>query len=418
MAVGIAAVGVPETASSSIRHYFELAAERAGMHTEMRRLLALPFREMTVELPLRRDDDRLQLFRGYRVQHNGVRGTMIGPIRLHTGLEIDTLRAAAESMTWRCAIANVPFGGAAGGIACDSSQLNDREFERLIRRYTARVHHLLGMYQDICAPGENAGAEVMSWIAEEYCDLQREARPAAVGMPARSGGLPERDKIIGYAISILAQCAATDAGMPISGLRVAIRSIDQSGFYTARALQQMGYVIVAVAEERGGVRCSTGIDTEELAAHLHRCGSYTGYEAAAPTVDVHNLDCDLLIIGAPECTLNGSTAGRVRAKMIMETSELVVTPLAERNLAGRGVTVVPDLVGAAASVLAANAEWRSHVQATPLDEERVEREIECGLLRAYEQVRERSERESVSMRLAAYSTAIERVARAERRRVA
>jgi glutamate dehydrogenase/leucine dehydrogenase len=258
----------------------------------------------------------------------------------------------------------------------------------------------------------------MSWIADEYSDLQKESQRAAVGISPDAGGLAGRDKIIGYAISILAQCAATDEGMPISGLRVAVRSLDQSGFYTARALQQMGYVIVAISEQRGGVRCSTGIDTEELSAHLSQCGSYAGYEGAAPTVEVHNLDCDLLIIGAPECTLNGLTAGRVRAKMIMETSDLVVTPLAERNLAGREIAVIPDLVGAAAPILAADAEWRSQVQGTPLDEERVEREIECGLLRAYEQVRERSERESISMRLAAYSAAIERVARAERLRVA
>src|SRR5207248_9347150 len=124
----------------------------------------------------------------------------------------------------------------------------------------------------VCAPRTNAGAEVMSWIADEYSDLQKDARPAAVGMPPQAGGLAEREKIIGHAISVLAQCAATDEGMPISGLRVAVRSLDQSGFYTARALQQMGYVIVAISEQRGGVRCSTGIDTEELAAHLSHCG--------------------------------------------------------------------------------------------------------------------------------------------------
>jgi len=161
------------------RRYFELAADRLGMHSEMRRLLSVPFRELTVELPLRRDDDRLQLFRGYRVQHNGVRGPVIGPVRFQSGLEIDALRAAAESMTWRCAVANVPFGGAAGGIGCDPGQLSRREFERLTRRYAARIHHLLGIYQDVCAPGVNAGTEVMSWIGDESARTlaRRPARP-------------------------------------------------------------------------------------------------------------------------------------------------------------------------------------------------------------------------------------------------
>ena len=418
MAVGTAALGFRETALSSIRRYFDVAAERLGMHPEMRRLLSIPFREMTVELPLRRDDERLQLFRGYRVQHNGVRGPLLGPVRLHSGLEIDTLRAAAESMTWRCAIANVPFGGAAGGIACDPAQLNGPEFERLIRRYTARIHHLLGIYQDVCAPGENAGADVMSWIGDEYCDLEKGPRAPTVGQPAGSGGLQERDKIIGQAISRLVQCAVEDAGMPIAGLRVAIRSLDRSGFYTARALEQLGWIVVAVSEERGGLRCSTGIDTGELGSHLRHCGSFAGYEAATPGSDVHGLDCDVLIIGAAECTLNGVSAGRVRAKVVIETSELVVTPSAERVLAARDIAVIPDLAGGAASVLTANAEWLSNVQKNALDEERVEREIESGVLRAYEQVWERSQREGISMRLAAYAIALERVARAERLRVA
>src|SRR5947209_15642441 len=140
MALGTAAVGVRENSVSSIRRYFEVAADRLNLHPEMRRLLSVPFQELTLELPLRRDDDRLQLFRGYRVQHNGVRGPVIGPTRFQSGLEIDALRAAAESMTWRCAIANVPFGGAAGGVACDPAQLSRREVERLTLRYAAPTH--------------------------------------------------------------------------------------------------------------------------------------------------------------------------------------------------------------------------------------------------------------------------------------
>ena len=159
-----------------------------------------------MELPLRRDDDRLQLFRGYRVQHNGVRGPVLGPVRFQSGLEIETLRAEAESMTWLSAVASVPFGGAAGGVACDPQQLSRKEFERLVRRYTARVHHVLGVYHDVCASGVNAGSEAMLWMAEEYSALQKDTVPAVLGKPAERGGLPEADKIVGRAIA--RTCAA------------------------------------------------------------------------------------------------------------------------------------------------------------------------------------------------------------------
>ena len=413
-----AAVGMRESASSRIRQYFEVAADRLGLHAEMRRLLSVPFREMTVELPLRRDDSRLQLFRGYRVQHNGVRGPLIGPVRFESGLELETLRAAAESMTWRCAVANVPFGGAAGGVACDPATLSHGEFERLVRRYGSRLQEMLGIYHDVCAPGLHTGPQAMTWIAEEYSALQKSAVVPVLGKPAKSGGLPDSDRIIGRAIAALIARVAHDSQMSISGLRVAIRSLDRSAFHTAVTLDELGCIIVAISEERGGLRCSTGIDMQSLAAHLRRTGSLLGFEGAAETLDVHDLDCDVLVLGAREGSLNIAAATKVRAKVLAETSELVVTSDADHYLSQRGVQVIPDLVGGAATVLAANAEWWNNVQRQSAKEEKVQQEIDAGLIRTYDQVKERSRREKTSLRLAAYLLAIERVVRCERLRVA
>ena len=417
MALGTA-ISFPETPALSIRRYFEIAAERLSLHPEMRRLLSVPFREMTVEIPVRRDDERLQLFRGYRVQHNGVRGPLIGPLKFQAGLEIDSLRAAAESMTWRCAVAGVPFGGAAGGIACDPAKLTVHELERLVRRYTARVHHLLGIYQDLCAPGVNAGTEAMSWIADEYSALQKEAVPAVLGKPTLSGGLPNRNQLIGSAIGELVVRVAQERAIPISTLRVGVSSLDQSAFYTASALQQRGCVVVALSEERGGLRCSTGISIDTVSDHLRKTESLSGFEEAAQCDDICALECDILVLAAPECTLNAAVASRIRANVVIEGSELVVTPAADKVLANRDVLVVPDLIGAAAPVLAANAEWSCNMQHCSPDEQTLQREIETAMLRTYEQVRDRSRREKISMRTAAYSSAIERVARSERLRVA
>jgi glutamate dehydrogenase (NAD(P)+) len=417
MVQGSAAVGMRETASSCIRQYFELATDRLGLHAEMRRLLSVPFRELTVELPLRRDDARLQLFRGYRVQHNGVRGPLIGPIRFEPGLEPETLRAAAESMTWRCAVANVPFGGAAGGVACDPATFSQGEYERLVRRYGARLREILGIYHDVCVPGPPTGPNEMSWIAEEYSALQKAVVPV-LGKLAQNGGLRDSDRIVGSAIATLIVRAAQDYGLSISGLRVAIRSLDRRGFHTAEALDRLGCAIVAISEERGGLRCSTGIEMQSLATHLRRTGTLMGFEGAAETTDVHALDCDVLVLGAREGSMNIAAATQVRARIVVETTELVVTPDADHYFAQQEVVVIPDLVGAAAAVLAANAEWCNNVQRQSAREEKVQQEIDAGLIRTYHQVRERSHREKTNLRLAAYSLAIERVARCERLRVA
>ncbi len=413
-----AAVGVRESSSSSVRRYFEMAADRLAMHPEMRRLLSAPFRELTVEIPLRRDDERLQLFPGYRIQHNGVRGPMLGPVRIQLGLDLDSLRSAAESMTWRCAVADVPFGGGAGAIVCDSTQLNRKELESLVRKYIARIHHLLGIYQDLCAPGLNADEEVMTWMREECSSLQKGAVPAVLGKPDQVGGLPNRDAMIGRTLAALALRCAGESGVALRGLRVAIRSLDQSALHTAQAMFDAGCVIVAISDARGGLHCSTGIDICELAQHVHATGTFAGYEAAAETAEIHACECDVLIMAGAEGSLNPVTAAKVRAKVVLEASELLITPAAERSLLNRDIVVIPDLVSAAGPLIAAYAEWSNNVQHAVADADRVAHEMQTSMMRVYSQVVDRSRREDVSMRMAAYCIAVERVARCERLRVA
>ena len=413
-----AAVGVHESASSSVRRYFEMAADRLGLHPEMRRLLSVPFRELTVELPLRRDDERLQLFRGFRVQHNGVRGPVLGPIHIQSGIGLEVLRDSAESMTWRCAVANVPFGGAAGGIACDPVQLTGRELQHLVRRYTSRIHHVLGIYHDVCTPGANADETTMAWISEEYSALQQGTLPAVSGKPQHAGGLSQRDKLLGGAVAALARRSVEDLGLELAGLRVAIQSQDASAFHSAVALAEMNCTIVALADVRGGLYCSTGIDMQALSQHVSTSETFDGFEGAAKVGEVHAIECDVLVLGAPEGFLTAAAASRVQAKMVLESSELVVTPAADRDLNGRDIVVLPDLIGAAAPIIAAHVEWSNDVQRAKPDQSRARHEIESGLIRTYDEMRERSRREKLSLRMAGYCYAVDRVARAERLRVA
>ena len=411
------AVGIRESAASSIRYYFEAAADRIGLHPEMRLLLSVPVRELNVELPLRRDDGRLQLFRGYRVQHNGVRGPLLGSTRVQAELDLADLRSAAESMTWRCAVANIPFGGAAGGVTCEPEQLSRRELERLMRRYASGVHHLLGIYQDVCTPGLNAGPEVMVWIADEFASLHQESRAISIGRPAESGGLPDRDAIVGRALAALTVRAAQVCNKPISGLRVAVKSLDQSAIHTAEALIEAGCVVVGIAEERGVAYSAAGVNLDAVACQLQREGTF-GIVNRADDSQMHTTGCDMLVIGDSECTLNNTTASQVRAHIIIEASELVISPLAERNFAGRNVLVIPDLVGAAATILAANAEWSSNIQKLSTARESFEPQITASLVKIYEQVLDRARRENTGLRMAGYCAAIERVSRLERLRVA
>jgi glutamate dehydrogenase/leucine dehydrogenase len=287
-----------------------------------------------------------------------------------------------------------------------------------VRKYTGRIHHQLGIYQDLCVPGPNADEEVMMWMRDEYSSLEKAAVPPVLGKPEHAGGVRDRDAIIGRTVAALALRCASETELPSAGLRVAICSLDQSALHTAQAMFDAGCTIVAISDIRGGLRCSTGIDIHELADHVRSAGTLVGYEGAAEAAEIHSLDCELLIIAGPEGTLNPAAASQVRAKLVIESSELVITPIAERILANRGAVVVPDLVSAAAPVIAAYAEWSNNVQHAASDPERVEHEMQTSMIRTYSQVLDRSRRENVSLRMAAYCSAIERVARCERLRVA
>jgi glutamate dehydrogenase (NAD(P)+) len=413
--MGTAAVSFKPASQSSVRHYFDAAADHIGLHPEMRKLLSTPFREVKVGVPLRRDDDRLQLLPGYRVQHNSVRGPALGSVRFLPDLNIEDLRVSAEWMTWRCAVAGVHFGGAAGGVSCDPRQLSAPEFERLVRRYTAQIQELLGVYQDICAPGLNAGPEVLSWIGEEHSASQKGTTGAVLGLASANSAAV--DESIGNAIAALVERAAQEQAMEITGLRMVISSLDRSAIHTARILEDKGCTIVAVSEQRGTLYCSTGLNMSEICEYVHQNGALQGFEGAGTTEEIESLPCDVLVLGAPEYSLDASAAARIRAKLVIETSELVITPAAEQLLASRDVTVVPDLVGTAPAIVAADLEWAHNLQNLTCGADQLHTELGDRVLGCFQHVLDRSRRDKISLRKSAYCLAIERVARAERLRV-
>ena len=397
---------------------FRLAADRLGLDAETRTLLTTPFRELRVEVPVRLDDGSLKVFLGYRIQHNGARGPAKGGIRYHPAVTVDEVRALAEAMTWKTSLVNIPFGGAKGGIACDPHAMSQRELERLTRKYTSRIQVILGPYRDVPAPDVNTNAQVMTWLFDEY-SLHHGYTPACVtGKPVELGGSLGREQATGYGAAILVRELMRELGRPLAGATVALQGIGNVGSYAARALAREGCRILAVADSKGAVFSSKGIDLAALFPHKAATGKVQGLAGteAISNGDLLELECDILIPAALECVIHRGNAERIRAKVIAEAANLPTTPDADQILERRGIPVLPDILTSAGGVTVSYFEWTQNLQQHFWEESQVFAEMEKILVKAFRNVVERARSEKISYRTAAYTIAVERVARAEKLR--
>ncbi|OFV99851.1 MAG: glutamate dehydrogenase [Acidobacteria bacterium RIFCSPLOWO2_02_FULL_61_28] len=397
---------------------FRLAADRLGLDAETRTLLTTPFRELRVEVPVRLDDGSLKVFLGYRIQHNGARGPAKGGIRYHPAVTVDEVRALAEAMTWKTSLVNIPFGGAKGGIACDPHAMSQRELERLTRKYTSRIQVILGPYRDVPAPDVNTNAQVMTWLFDEY-SLHHGYTPACVtGKPVELGGSLGREQATGYGAAILVRELMRELGRPLAGATVALQGIGNVGSYAARALAREGCRILAVADSKGAVFSSKGIDLAALFPHKAATGKVQGLAGteAISNGDLLELECDILIPAALECVIHRGNAERIRAKVIAEAANLPTTPDADQILERRGIAVLPDILTSAGGVTVSYFEWTQNLQQHFWEESQVFAEMEKILVKAFRNVVERARSEKISYRTAAYTIAVERVARAEKLR--
>ena len=408
----------PENPRNITSTNFRLAADRLGLDAETRTLLTTPFRELRVEVPVRLDDGSLKVFLGYRIQHNGARGPAKGGIRYHPAVTVDEVRALAEAMTWKTSLVNIPFGGAKGGIACDPHAMSQRELERLTRKYTSRIQVILGPYRDVPAPDVNTNAQVMTWLFDEY-SLHHGYTPACVtGKPVELGGSLGREQATGYGAAILVRELMRELGRPLAGATVALQGIGNVGSYAARALAREGCRILAVADSKGAVFSSKGIDLAALFPHKAATGKVQGLAGteAISNGDLLELECDILIPAALECVIHRGNAERIRAKVIAEAANLPTTPEADEILQRRGIAVLPDILTSAGGVTVSYFEWTQNLQQHFWEESQVFAEMEKILVKAFRNVVERARSEKISYRTAAYTIAVERVARAEKLR--
>jgi glutamate dehydrogenase/leucine dehydrogenase len=380
-------------------------------------LLRQPDRRVNVNIPVRMDDGSVEVFPSFRIQYNNARGPTKGGIRFHPGVEESEVDELAFLMTLKCAVVDIPFGGAKGGITVDPDDLSRPELERLSRAYVDQYHELIGPDQDIPAPDVNTDAEIMAWMLDEYERIAGEAAPGAItGKPVELGGSEGRDTAtsFGGAVVLDAFVEATDTTVE----RVAIQGFGNVGSHLARFLDDRGYDVVAVSDATGGVHDPAGLDIRTLLAEYGREGDFVAPEATELTNDeLLELDVDMLVPAAVEDQIRSDNVDDVQASAVLEMANGPTTPDADQVLAERGVPVVPDILANAGGVTVSYFEWVQNTTNEYWTEERVREKLEAQLRTAFEQVQDiRAETEGRTWREAAYVRAVDSVLDAEQYR--
>jgi glutamate dehydrogenase (NAD(P)+) len=400
--------------------HFDRASNLINLETYMRRILLAPFREVTVELPVRMDDGRIEVFTGYRIQHNGARGPCKGGIRYHPEADHDEVLGLATIMTWKTALMDIPFGGAKGGVTVDPKKLSKLELERLTRRFTQRIAIVLGPYRDIPAPDVNTNAQVMAWILDEYSSRQGYTPAVVTGKPVSLGGSLGREEATGRGVMYVMQEYARDFGIPLKGSRVVIQGFGNVGGHLARLLDaEAGAKIVAVSDVEGGTANDKGLDIPTLLAHAAQrrpVSEWTGGTRIS-NEDLWTVPCDWLVPAALGGVITKeANAHTVDCKVVVEGANEPTTPTADLILEERGIAVIPDFLANAGGVTVSYYEWAQNLQQYRWTHEQVNKELKATITKAYAAVRDLAKEKSATFRTAAYAIALQRVAEAERLR--
>jgi len=370
-----------------------------------------------VSFPVKTDDGGIKVFTGYRVQHNTDRGPAKGGIRYHPEVTLDLMKAMAMLMTWKCAVVGIPYGGAKGGVVCDPKAMSLGELERMTRRYTSEIIDIIGPERDIPAPDVATNPQVMAWMMDTYSMNKGHAVPGVVtGKPISIGGSAGRLEATGRGLAFIVRESAAKLNIPIQGARIAIQGFGNVGGGAAALLSAMGAKIVAISEIDGGIIDEKGLPVGRLLAFREKNGSVPEFEDSQ-RVDrdkILELDCDFLLPCALENAITGENAQAVSAKVIVEGANAPITPEAEAILASKGILVFPDILANAGGVVVSYLEWVQGLQELYWSEEEVNSELEKVMVRSFNEVYDLAQKEKVSMRLAAYTLGVGKVAEAIR----
>lgn len=406
---------VEESPFEIAQRQFDNAAKYLDLKAGIKAKLRVPKRELTVYFPVKMDDGSIQMFIGHRVQHNLSRGPAKGGIRYHPDVTIDEVRALAMWMTWKCAVVNIPYGGAKGGVVCNPKKMSERELECLTRRFTSEIIMLIGPESDIPAPDVNTNAQTMAWIMDTYSMIKGYSVPAVVtGKPVEIGGSLGRREATGRGVMFTTREALKYLGMPIEGTRVVVQGFGNVGAIGAELLQELGCTVIAVSDSRGGIYNPKGLDARDVIRHKKETGAVAGYLGADEVTnkELLELDCEVLVPAALENEITSENADRVKARVISEGANGPTTPEADDILFNKGAFVIPDVLANAGGVTVSYFEWVQGLQSFFWSEDEVNANLEKIMVKAFQDVLAISQRREVNMRIAAYILAIDRVARA------
>jgi len=392
---------------------FDLAAQKLGLDPGLYKVLREPVRETKVSIPIVMDDGHIEVFIGYRVLHNIARGPGKGGIRFDKNVTLDEVRALAAWMTWKCAVVNIPFGGAKGGVICDPATLSRGELERITRRYTAEIMDLIGPEKDVPAPDMGTNPQMMAWVMDTYSMHARHTVTSVVtGKPLSLGGSRGRVEATGRGLMLIAREAAPLKGFKLAGSRVVVQGFGNVGSIAARMCHDAGAHVLAVSDINGGIVNAHGLDLTTLTAHYEKKRTFEGFPGVERigNAELLELDCDILIPAANENQIRGRNAGNIKAKIIVEGANGPTTQRADEILNHNGVLVVPDILANAGGVTVSYFEWVQDRAGFFWREQEVNERLEDIMCQSFRDVSTMAEKYGVSHRIAAYMLGISRVA--------
>jgi glutamate dehydrogenase (NAD(P)+) len=398
---------------------FDGAARILNLEPGIWKILTHPKRQITVSCPIQMDNGEIEVFTGYRVQYNITLGPAKGGIRYHPGVTLDEVTALAAWMTWKCAVAHIPFGGGKGGVICDPTRMSKREIEALTRRYVAEIVDAIGPEKDVPAPDVNTNEQIMAWVMDTYSmHVGHTTTSVVTGKPVELGGSLGRREATGRGVMIATRESAKHVGFALRGATVAVQGFGNVGSISAELLAEQGAKIVAVTDWKGGVHNPAGLDITKLLAHVQQTKTVDGFPGGdrLASADLFTLPVDVLIPAALENQITIDNAPGIKAKIVIEGANGPTTPDAHRQLHERGVFVVPDILANSSGVTTSYFEWVQDRYGYFWTEKEVNERLEAKMCEAFNAVLQTSLKYKVDMRTAAYIVAIGRVATVTRMR--
>ena len=403
------------TALTVALEQLDIAAEKLNLDPGIHAILKQPKRSIIVSVTIKMDDCSIGVFNGCRVQHWDVMGPFKGGIRYHPNVTLDDVKALAMWMTWKCAIVGLPYGGAKGGVNCDTKKMSRGEIERLTRRYVSLIFDYLGPHRDVPAPDVYTNEQTMAWIMDTYSQLKGYSVPESVtGKPVEIGGSEGRVCATSLGVSFCVREAAKELNLKLKDATVAVQGFGNVGYNAASILHSVGCKVVAVSDSTGGVYCAEGLNPYNVRVHKNKTGSVKGYKDCTDITNAELLQskCDILVPAAMENQINKKNAGKIKAKIVAEGANGPTTPEADKILREKGVWLIPDILANSGGVTVSYFEWVQNLTREHWTLEEVNRKLEDKIIKAYGDVHKLAKKEESDMRTAALMLGVGRVAHA------